>query len=345
MNDHFLGVHEMKRDSFGLEESWLKEEILKRGAKRVLVQLPEGLKPEGPRLAAVIEQVGATAIISADPCYGACDLPLYEAESLGADLIVHYGHTELVKNEEIPVPTIYMEAKANVDVKTAVEKAIEQLEPWTRIGLATTVQHIHMLSEARKILEEAGKMVYIGGAGQTKYSGQVLGCNYSNVKAVSDRVEAFLFVGGGRFHALGLYLATMKPTIVADPFEKRAYSIDADAQKIVRRRWAEISEAKEARNFGVVIGLKPGQRNIEAALNLKEALEKRGKTAVLLALREITASALLQFPTIDAYVNTACPRIALNESSFFMKPVLTAREANVVLGKVEWEDLLKEGLI
>ncbi|MDH5794818.1 MAG: 2-(3-amino-3-carboxypropyl)histidine synthase subunit, partial [Candidatus Bathyarchaeota archaeon] len=172
-----------------------------------------------------------------------------------------------------------------------------------------------------------------------------LGCDYSNARSVSDKVEAFLFVGGGRFHAMGLYLATMKPTVVADPFENRAYPIQADAGKMVRRRWAEISEAKKAKGFGVIIGLKPGQYKIEAALRIKQALEENGKRAVLLALREITSSALLQFPTIEAYVNTACPRIALDETSFFRKPVLTVRETYVALEKIRWEDLLEEGFV
>ena len=46
--------------SFNLEENRLKREIVKRGAKKVLLQLPEGLNPEAPKLAAVIEEAGAT---------------------------------------------------------------------------------------------------------------------------------------------------------------------------------------------------------------------------------------------------------------------------------------------
>jgi len=335
----------MRNEIFELEENRIKDEILKHGAKRVLLQLPEGLKPEGPRLAAIIEDAGATAIISADPCYGACDLALSEAESLGADLVIHYGHAEMPIKRKMAVPVIYVEARADVDVKAVVEKAVDQLKPWSRIGLATTVQHVHMLDEMREILNEAGKTVYIGDTGRIKYPGQVIGCDYSNVKSISSEVEAFLFVGGGRFHALGLFLATMKPTIVADPFEKRAYSIETDAQKIIRKRWSNICEAKGAKNFGIIIGLKTGQSNIEIALKVKEDLEKGGKTAVLLALREVTPMALLQFPIVEAYVNTACPRIALDESSIFKKPVLTVREAYVMLDKVKWEDLLKEGIV
>ncbi|MFQ6074501.1 MAG: diphthamide biosynthesis enzyme Dph2, partial [Candidatus Bathyarchaeia archaeon] len=63
-----------KRTAFYLEEETLRNEIDKRNAKRVLIQLPEGLKAEGPRLATIVEKAGALPIISADPCYGACDL-------------------------------------------------------------------------------------------------------------------------------------------------------------------------------------------------------------------------------------------------------------------------------
>ena len=40
---------------FDFEEERIKQEITKHGAKRVLLQLPEGLKPEGPRIAEIVE--------------------------------------------------------------------------------------------------------------------------------------------------------------------------------------------------------------------------------------------------------------------------------------------------
>ncbi len=81
---------------FDFEEERIKQEITKLGAKRVLLQLPEGLKPEAPRIARIVEKAGALPIISADPCYGACDIAVAEAESLGVDLIVHFGHARMV---------------------------------------------------------------------------------------------------------------------------------------------------------------------------------------------------------------------------------------------------------
>jgi len=327
---------------FDFEEERIKREIIRLGAKRVLIQLPEGLKPEGPSLARIVEKTGVLPIVSADPCYGACDLATAEAESLGADLIIHYGHAKLVKHEQ--VPTIYVEARATIPVEDVVEEALPMLEKWSTIGLATTIQHVQTLDGAREILVRAGKTVIIGDAGRTNYPGQVIGCDYSNVKSVANEVEAFLFVGGGHFHALGIALVTSKPTIVADPYEKRAYTVDGEAQKILKQRWATIEEAKKARTFAVFVGLKPGQKRLDEALRLKEKLEKSGKTAYLFAVREILPEVIMEFPTVDAYVDTACPRITLDDASRFPKPLLTENETLVVLGELTWEELLRRGL-
>ena len=327
---------------FDFEEERIKQKIAKFGAKRVLLQLPEGLKPEGPRLAKTIEGTGALPIILADPCYGACDLATAEAERLGIDLIIHFGHAKLMKHEQ--VPTVYVEARATITVAEVIEKSLPLLSKYGKIGLATTVQHVQTLDETREILVRAGKTVVVGDAGRMNYSGQVLGCDYSNVKSVANDVEAFLFIGSGRFHALGIALNTSKPTIIADPYENRAYSIDEEAKKILKQRWVCVEEAKRAQTFGVLISLKPGQKRFDNALRIRDKIEQNGKAAFLFAIREILPEALREFPTVDAYVNTACPRISLDTPSKFLKPVLTINEFMVVAGESSWETLLKKGL-
>jgi len=327
---------------YDLEEERVKREILKLQAKSVLIQIPEGLKPEAPRIAKIVEKLGALPIISADPCYGACDLATADAESLGVDLIIHYGHSKLLKYER--VPTIYVEARSTVNVKEAVNEALPLIENWQKIGLTTTVQHIQTLDNIRETLLHAGKAVVIGDSGRLNYAGQVLGCDYSNAKSIAKDVEAFLFIGGGRFHALGVALSTFKPTIVADPYERRAYSVDKEAEKVIKQRWASIEAAAKAKNFAVLIGLKPGQKRLEEALSVKRKLEEHEKTAYLFAIKEITPEVLMEFPTVEAYVNTACPRISLDDAMKFQKPVLTVNEASVVVEELSWEELCRKGL-
>ena len=316
----------------------------RRKSKLVLIQLPEGLKPQGPEIAEIVENVGATAIVSADPCYGTCDLAVEEAESLGADLLIHFGHSQMPctgKLEHLPI--VHIEAKAKLSLKAALKKTLPLIKPWKRIGLVTTIQHVEHLNDAKEELLAAGKIVAVGDTGRLGYAGQVLGCDFSNAQAVAKDVDAFVCACGGRFHAVGVALATSKPTVVADPYEVRAYSVDHDADRVRKQRWASIQEAAEGQRFGVLIGLKSGQKRLEKALQISRKLQQATKKPTLLAVREITPESLLQYPSIDAYVNTACPRISLDDSTRFKKPVLTANEALVVAGELTWEQLLRKG--
>jgi len=329
------------KTSFSLEDKRLKRIVVKSGAKRVLLQLPEGLKPEAPRLAAAIQEAGALPVISADPCYGACDIPLLEAEALGVDLIVHYGHTPFIQQNRVPI--VYFDAKAKMRIRGTVKKALPLLEETNRIGLVTTLQHLHAIKKAREILLENGKTVAIGDASPMLRAGQVIGCDYSNARSIAREVEAFLFIGGGKFHAIGVSLATAKPTFVADPYLRKAYSVDQQVRKVLRQRLASIYEAKKAKLFGVLLGLKTGQKRFKKALEVKKKLEEKGKKTVLLALREVTPERLMQFPDIEAFVNTACPRLSLDDAPKFRKPILTVRETAVLTGEMEWDELCQKG--
>ena len=60
----------------------------------VCIQLPDGLKQKANLIADEIqENTDVRVVIWAGSCYGACDLPL-EAERLGCDLLIQWGHTE-----------------------------------------------------------------------------------------------------------------------------------------------------------------------------------------------------------------------------------------------------------
>src|SRR5713101_652517 len=162
-------------DMFDLEEEKLLAEIERRGARKILIQLPDGLKAEGPRLARLVrEKAGAEVFISASPAWGACDLSLDAAARLKADLLVHYGHNEFLRDGSNSIPVLYIPAKAKHEVLPVVQKAVPLLSGKT-IGLATTVQHLHRLPEVAKFLETSGFTVLLPGRGPWAHEqGQVL---------------------------------------------------------------------------------------------------------------------------------------------------------------------------
>lgn len=72
--------------------------IKKQKAKKVLIQLPEGLKPWATDIQDKLEselkkqKYNCDFFIWLDSCYGACDIPI-ETERLGIDLIIQFGHS------------------------------------------------------------------------------------------------------------------------------------------------------------------------------------------------------------------------------------------------------------
>ncbi|MFH0829838.1 MAG: diphthamide synthesis protein, partial [Candidatus Aenigmatarchaeota archaeon] len=79
---------------------------------RILLQVPEGLKNKATEIAARLEKAGNEVIISAEPCYGACDIKTDEARKLGCQKIVHYGHTRFCDSN---FPVEYVEYREKAD--------------------------------------------------------------------------------------------------------------------------------------------------------------------------------------------------------------------------------------
>ena len=67
------------------------EEIKKSKAKKVLIQLPDGLKPKATEIVNKLQQETKAEIhIWSGTCYGSCDQPNVEEYNL----LLHFGHTK-----------------------------------------------------------------------------------------------------------------------------------------------------------------------------------------------------------------------------------------------------------
>ncbi|MBN2110166.1 MAG: diphthamide biosynthesis enzyme Dph2 [Methanosarcinaceae archaeon] len=323
----------MEGQSFDFQVGRIVSIIRDCDAGLVGLQLPEGFKRRSPAIAKRIEdETGACVIISGDPCFGACDLDL---TLLGrVDLLFHFGHAQL-DDSPLVSKVYFIEARSNADISEVVRQAATQLKGH-RIGLITTVQHVHKLEDACGILESGGKECVIGmGDSKIAYPGQVLGCNFSVAR--SEECDEYLYIGSGEFHPLGVSLSTGKRVLVADPFVNELREVDPS--RILRQRSAVIAKSLDANTFGIVVSSKPGQERMELAGELKALAIKHEKQAHILFMDLVTPDQLLQFK-VDAFVNTACPRLAIDEVGRFNAPMLTPQEFEIVLGEKQWENLV-----
>ncbi len=299
-------------------------ELKSRKAKRVAVQFPEGLKRKAAEISATLKNEGFEVLVSGDACWGSCDLSLDALE--WADVLFHIGHTPVTPEKNV----IYLPFQQDIPLEI-LESAIPQLKQYKSVGITTTIQHAHQTKAISTWLKDHGVNAVIGtGSSRTPLDGQVLGCTYASAK--NAKAEAYLFVGTGVFHAMGVSLATKKPTFALDPFADGILQ-EVSADRLLRKRFAQIEKAKSAKTFGILLSSKSGQARRELA----ERLASLHEDATIILIREISEMQLRNLG-FDAYVNTACPRLALDDQSRFPMPILSPSEFEIVLGKRNWDD-------
>jgi 2-(3-amino-3-carboxypropyl)histidine synthase len=278
-----------------------------------ILQIPDGLKTKAIKIADELGDV----IIDCESCYGACDLAINEAKDLGCDGIIHYGHSKLIDSD---VPVEYVEMREDYNPIPVLEKNIDKIKG-EKIGLVSTIQFLDSLEAAKEFLEKNGKSVKIGKGNLNP--GQVLGCDVSSAKSIQNEVDSFLFIGSGKFHALGVALAIGKPVFVLDVEKNDIYELDK--KDFEKQKYAAIALAKNAKKFGILVSVKPGQLNLELAKKIKNNLEQKGKKAYILVFNEIKPEKLLGLD-LDCYINTACLRITIENRTEFKKPILNPDE-------------------
>ncbi|WWC65165.1 diphthamide biosynthesis protein 1 [Kwoniella dejecticola CBS 10117] len=90
--------------------------IRRDGVKSVALQMPEGLMMYGCAIADIIETfTGALPMLLADVTYGACCIDDYTAKEMGAEMIVHYGHSCLIPVSQTTLKTLYIFVEIAID--------------------------------------------------------------------------------------------------------------------------------------------------------------------------------------------------------------------------------------
>jgi 2-(3-amino-3-carboxypropyl)histidine synthase len=200
--------------------------------------------------------------------------------------------------------TLFIPAKCDGKVELDT-KLISKLPK--KIGLVTTVQFVEHLEEIKEQLEKNNKKVFIG-KGKQQFKGQVLGCDFSSAETIKSKVDCFLYFGSGKFHPIGLALKTKKEVFILTPVSNAVSKITkADIDEYEKNKKVALMKFYAADNIGVLISTKPGQFNLNNATELKNKLRK--KKCYFFVSDMINENELENFPFIQAWVNTACPRI------------------------------------
>jgi len=209
---------------------------------------------------------------------------------------------------------MFVETKYKGKIKLP-RKVIDKL-PDT-VGLFFTIQFIDSLEDVKKDIEKTGRIVKLMKGKHTKYKGQIYGCNLEKFSGV----DTFLYIGDGLFHPKALVLGNNKKVHIWDPINKK-YSVVTKKliETEIKRQKAAYTKFLMSKKIGVLVSTKPGQSYFKQALKLKQ--KYKDKEFYYIAMNTINFDSLEDFPFIEVWINTACPRIGWDDTKRTTRPML-----------------------
>ena len=305
----------------------------------VLLEAPPGLVRYLPllaqRLRDLLEEydVEVSTSIRLEPAFGSCDLGLAYAAALNAEMLVHVGHYPypyLRVGSRSP-HVVYVEAEYLGGDSSRIIGFVEELGARS-IAILYTAQHRRLAREACNELARYGRACR---------TASVMGCYVIPVLARGlDGYDAVIVVAGGSFHVVSVGLSMLQvderfheKLYQYDPYEDRVRYVADTIKRILSWRYGVVMEALEARRYGIIVGVKPGQRRPWLVDLLVKLLERAGRSYDILVSERLVPSDIdnLAPDEYDAYVVTTCPYIPLDDLHAYRKPVLTPGEARMVL--------------
>ncbi len=321
-----------------IDEKKIFDVINKRKPRSVALNGPEGLLPKIQDTATNITNVfGISAYIIGDTCWGSCDLNTHAADMLGVEVLFNIGHT--IAMETFGKKVVMINAYDDVSFDAVARKCAVGLKDmkYKSISLLTDSQHLLQIASVKKIFEEYNYNIIIGrGKGQLN-DAQVFGCEFYPAFEMQKQVDAYVFLGQSMFHSASIAISTEKPTYMLDPYFEEYSEVNEFAKRLQKKTILSVYKALDAERIGIIIGLKEGQFAQVRALEFKKLFEQLGKKVQLIALTEITDDRLNIFKGIDAFIQVACPRIALDNQ--FKKLVLSVPQTLALIKLLKKEPI------
>lgn len=192
-----------------------------------------------------------------------------------------------------------------------------------RLILFMAIQYHNQLPKIKEQLEQHGKHVTTVRPKHSVEEGHLLGCGIENWDAIE--ADAFLYVGDGLFHPKALTIHNQRPVYIYDPKDS-SWSImeNEDIELAKRKHRAALSAFQMARRIGVLVTTKSGQQRVGMALKLRAQFPD--KEFFYLLSETLDYGSLEDFPFVEVWVNTMCPRIGYDDTNKLEKPVVNIGE-------------------
>lgn len=239
-----------------------------------------------------------------------------------------------------------MDAKWEGEIKLTekVKNYLQKKNPKS-IALFASTQFLELTNFIKEI-KKLGIEVNITKAKRTNKPLQILGCDcYPDSFPAIKESDLILYIGDGMFHPKALLLSqtkqNSKPITIFDPIQNK---IEEVTRKVIddqlKKSERNLKLFLNSDTIGILVTIKPGQQYLQAALKLKQKLKQENKNAYIFIDDTINLFNLENYPFIQAWVNTACPRIGTDDITTINQPLINLREASNPIKALE--DLEKQ---
>lgn len=183
---------------------------------------------------------------------------------------------------------------ANSKLKIS-QTEISKLNLPKNIALFYSIQYKNQAQQIRNILSQNHDITAFA---------QVLGCSKPKIP---KQTQTILLITDGKFHALSLASETDMPVYI---YNKTLTKIpEKEIQQLRQKQKASYINYLNSDKVGILVSTKPGQQNLGRAIQFKN---KSKKKSYLFIANNINTVEFENFPDIQSWVNTACPRLSFD---------------------------------
>lgn len=200
------------------------------------------------------------------------------------------------------------------------------------LGIFSAVQFRPELDKIRAMLKEEGFTTETSQPFRTSIEGQMLGCDSykDSLKLDLSEIDGFIYVGDGYFHPNALLLAQeyeedIKPVIIMNVVQGITEIIGREhIEKYLKRKKGNLLKFHNSDIIGVFVTTKWGQEYKDAALKLPG--EYPDKKFYFFVGDNFLDSEMENFPYVECWVNTACPRIGQDDITRHAKALVNIKD-------------------
>lgn len=314
--------------NFELEKTlWRIEEL---GATRIGLQFPEGLQMFACILTDILKSLSSVqeCIILADIVFGACCVEDLTSSALNLDLLIHYGHSCLIPINETCMKTLYVFVDIQINIDNLVETLIHNFpDPLSAVALVSTVQFVEGIYKAKQVLIDKGYTHFNIPQAKPRTTGELLGCTSPMI-----REKIVVSVSDGRFHLEAAMIQNPTHSFYRfDPYLNKIFKEEFDLNSMKTRRLVSILKTKESNYIGLIMGTLGRQGSVHILKKLQEICKEAGKRVSVFLMSDVCQEAVDKYPEVEAWVEVACPRLAMDWGCEFSKPMLSPYECFVAL--------------